>query len=108
MKYVLLSLGVIVIIPLDLLVAFGMSFTAPSNLKMSHVVFLLFACLLDIPAITISFIRPRLGSSMILLGTAVSLAMAAAFFMGHGEWPTRKVGGQALVFWGLKLVVGVG
>lgn len=107
-KYVVLATGVIVLLPLDIVAAVGMSFTATSNFKISYALFLLFACLLDIPAVAVSFVRPRLGSIVILSSAGLSLAVVAAFFLYHGELPTSKVGCQVLVFWGLKIVIGAG
>jgi hypothetical protein len=107
-KYVALLVGLVILIPLDLVVALGMSFTGSSQLKIDDALFVLIACLVDVPAVAISFVRLRLGALTILSSAVLSLTMAAAFFIVHGDLPTGKVAGQALAFWGLKFLVGAG
>ncbi len=105
-RYFFLSVGIIILIPMDLAVARGLGVTAP--FKIIHFLFMLLACLLDVPSLAISFVKPRLGSLMILSSAGVSLAITAwIFIVGCG--PTlRKDAALIFVFWGLKLFVGCG
>lgn len=69
------------IIPLQILLMFGFTFTSPKNISSWLWAFVWFTFILNIPAILISWSLPKLGAYWVLLNTAVSVSIAAGFLL---------------------------
>ena len=104
---VLKTVAWLVILPLDFIFAFGILFTAKQLSPMSYL-FLLFACIFDIPAIILLHIRERIGSIILLINASVSLVIAGIFFWVYAGLPNKRLWLQLAMFWVPKMVVGVG
>lgn len=68
-----------ILVPLDLWLTFGFTFTSPQNISFWHWAFVWFTFLLNIPAVLISWMLPRVSAYWLLANTAVSLAIASGF-----------------------------
>jgi hypothetical protein len=95
-----------VILPLDAVVAFGILFTT-STFQYLEVIFLLFACVLDIPAILVMIFNMRIGSLFLLLNASVSFLMAMVFFASHGSRFPSGLLIQIAIFWLPKAIIGI-
>ena len=71
-------LGTMLLIPWDLYMAFGYSFSFPSNPPLLERVFVCVTFYLTLPAVLISWLFPKLGAYWILLNTTISVLIVAA------------------------------
>src|SRR5215831_11065970 len=71
-------LGTVVLIPWDLFMAFGYTFSFPSNPPIVEKLFVWITFYMTVPAVLISWRFPKLGAYWILLDTAISVLIVAA------------------------------
>ncbi len=71
--------GTCLLIPFDLWLAFGLTFTGPQNISAWHWAFVWFTFLLNIPAVLVSWSSPRFAAYWVVVNTAISLLIGAGF-----------------------------
>ena len=99
------------IIPLELSLAFGITFSFREHEPLISWVFVWFAFLLDVPALPLGIVLPRWGARWVLLNAIVSGLLAMGFEVHSAMQATgaNVTGGLVkllmmfVVFWGLKL-----
>ncbi len=107
-KSILIILAVIlgaIVVVIDAVLAFGLSFTSPSHYTASLFIFIFIACVPDLPGLIVSLWRPRFGSYVILAGIAALCTHEVYFFMSVRELPTHKVIAQDSIFIALKSIL---
>jgi hypothetical protein len=83
------------IIPLQLFLAFGFTFTAAKNISAWHWAFVWSTFLLNIPALILTWFFPRSGSYWVLGNTIISLAIASGF-LWNSHFEAKSYGGSLL------------
>ncbi|MEA2541320.1 MAG: hypothetical protein QOH35_2686 [Acidobacteriaceae bacterium] len=106
MKWALRAAALFVVLPLDFFLGIGALFTAPKNVGITGYFFVAFACVLDIPAVLLLFVRERLGALVLLANAVISLMIAAGFFLTYAGLPPVKLWIQIATFWTPKILVG--
>lgn len=115
-------IGSFVIIPWDLFMTFGLTFSFKAHESLWAWVFVWLAFLLNIPAVISSFFFPRLGAYWVLANTMVSMALGIGFELSSyiASWhtadtPIMGFAGAlatmfttAVFFWGLPLIFAAG
>jgi hypothetical protein len=107
-RYILIVLTVLtslLVILMDGVVAFGLTFTAPSHHSISLILLLIVACALDLPGVILATWRPRLGVIFIACGIIGTVLYWIFFFSSNRQLPTIKVAFQVLAFISLKIVL---
>ncbi len=85
-----------VVIPLDMWLAFGFTFTGPQNISFWHWAFVWFTFLLNIPAVLLSWKQPKVSAYWLLGNTSVSILIACGF-LWHSYLEGRGTGGSLSV-----------
>lgn len=81
-------LGCLLVIPWELFLIFGFTFSLTGRESLWTWAFILFAFLLNIPAIMLSWFNPKLSAYWLLANMAVSMAIGAGFQLrGYLENP---------------------
>jgi hypothetical protein len=106
MKWALIAAALFIVLPLDFFLGIGALFTAPKNVGITGYFFVAFACVLDIPAVLLLFVRERLGALVLLANAVISLMIAAGFFLTYAGLPPVKLWIQIATFWTPKILVG--
>ncbi|MGZ4867938.1 MAG: hypothetical protein ACXV7C_11980 [Candidatus Angelobacter sp.] len=115
-------MGSFVVIPWDLFMTFGFTFSFRAHESFWAWAFVWLAFLLNVPAVIISFFFPRLGTYWVLVNTALSMALGIGYEMNSyigsrhaAEPPAMGFGGAlatmfttAVFLWGPPLVFAAG
>jgi hypothetical protein len=72
-------MGTLLVVPWECFLTFGFTFTMAGHESLWIWTFVLFAFLLNIPAVLLSWFMPRQGALWILANTAISMAIGAGF-----------------------------
>jgi len=72
-------MGTLLVVPWECFLTFGFTFTLTGHESFWVWAFVLFAFLLNIPAVLLSWFMPRQGALWILANTAISMAIGAGF-----------------------------
>src|ERR1700735_4092126 len=72
-------MGTLLVVPWECFLTFGFTFTMRGHESLWVWAFVLFAFLLNIPAVLLSWFLPRQGALWILANTAISMAIGVAF-----------------------------
>jgi hypothetical protein len=108
MKNVLIASAVVIsllVIPMDRIMAFGLTFMGPSHYSVPLILLLIVACALDLPGVILAVWRPRLGVALIVCGILGTLLYWLFFFSSIRQYPTAKVAIQITVFVALKAIL---
>lgn len=108
------AIGLLLLTPWQLLLAMGVTFTFREHESAWAWLFVWTAFLLDIPALLVGLIHPKVGTVWLALNTVASAVQAAVFFASSGmkadaSSPSPGLLGalffQLSLLWGPKLVV---
>jgi hypothetical protein len=81
-------LGCLLVIPWELFLIFGFTFSLAGRESLWTWAFILFAFLLNIPAVLLSWFKPKWSAYWLLANIAVSMAIGAGFqLQGYRENP---------------------
>lgn len=123
LKKILSLFGMVVVIPWDLLIAFGFTFRSASNIPTSDWLFVWITFYLSVPAVLLSWFSPRWAARWMLLNTALSAIIVAQrelqWLLGYKRAPYAltmplpialffELVSMIVFFWGPNLVFGVG
>jgi hypothetical protein len=106
MRWALLAAALFIVLPLDFFFGIGALFTGPKNVGITGYLFVAFACVFDIPAVLLLFVRERIGALVLLSNAMISLMIAAGFFVTYAGLPPVKLWIQIATFWTPKILVG--